>query len=184
MLLHYFRDEEIENTPEEGLAQELVSLVGGLPVSVGLAAKYIVSARRPIREAEELVAIFEAMLNDTTTQISDDDKKDDKSRTLGYEETLYVVCDFFQKELPRHSRDLVNILAYYGSENIPEKMLWAKHEDDGLRFLDPGIPFKYVLPLIFDLLTWQDQTHHECALQFPFRGFESFPRRSLVFHSS
>jgi hypothetical protein len=150
MFLHYFRNEQIENTPEEGLAQELASLVEGLPVSVGLCAKYIVSARRPIREAEELAAIFEAELNETMTQKSDDGHtRDRKSRALGYEQTLNVVCDFFKKELPRHSRDLVNILAYFSSDTIPEKMLWTKHDDEELKFLDPSIPFKYVLPAWF-----------------------------------
>ena len=146
MLLHYFRDEPVDDTPEEVLAQELATLVGGLPVSIGLAAKYIASARRPIREAEEMAEIFEATLKDAQTTMSHDgdngDHKNLNRTTLSYQETLKVVCDFFQRELPRHSRDLVNILAYFNSEAIPQNMLWTMHEDPALKFLNPNIPHK------------------------------------------
>jgi hypothetical protein len=149
MLLHYFRDENVENTPEEGLSQEIAALVGGLPVSIGLAAKHIVCSRRPIREAEELAEIFEATIREAQTSASDQDEDDigvdtsSKRPALSYEETLKLVCGFFQRELPRHSRDLVALLAYFNSEAIPQNMLWKIHEDNSeLKFLNPNIPHK------------------------------------------
>jgi hypothetical protein len=157
MLLHYFRDEDVENTPEEVLAEELATLVGGLPVSIALAAKHIASARRPIREAEEMADIFKATLKEaqTTTRSQDGQDGEDSGRRehpnragLSYQETLKVVCEFFQRELPRHSRDLVNILAFFNSEGIPQKMLWTQHEDPGLKFLDPTIPHKLVFHIL------------------------------------
>jgi hypothetical protein len=71
-----------------------------------------------------------------------DQKQSINRTTLSYHETLKVVCDFFQRELPRHSRDLVNILAYFNSEAIPQTMLWQMHDDPALKFLNPNIPHK------------------------------------------
>ena len=142
MLLQYLDRPDPKNDPEQGLAQEISGLVGGLPVAISHVAGYVAYSQCSLFE---LLEIFKQRRRHTGAAINEDDDLPASFRqaSFSYDDTLAMVWNITLRELSADARDLTYILAYLNCEAVPEYMLCAVHPEHILEFLDSRESIRY-----------------------------------------
>lgn len=135
MLLSYLGRDTMRD-PEKDLAKEVSVFVGGLPVAIAHVAGYVTFSEITL---EELIETFREWRKRTgiATDEADDLPASFREASFSYDETLAMVWEVTLRELTEDARDLLNILAHLNCEAVPQRMLWALHDEPSLRFLDP-----------------------------------------------